>query len=443
MVVVWDSVDLVRCSITFDNWDDMKDAIYKFDKRVSTYSKKICIKKILRIKNGFYKFKDMSKIEDIKLSDCEYNDIKLNVLISNDDNSVQIIGEIQLLLDFMSKVKEQGHSLYSLVRRKEFIDNIQDINKNTKQLKPINMNNISNIHDNDGNDNKKIINDIINKRNFDQFKDYILSGYYSVRNDYTGSKNDIKNTLLYQLLNNNWYKAAQLLLANMYHINKFNCNNNDERKDERKDNTDDDSDNIIKQYLNFKNGDGRLAVFEIVGQSLFREYRFFGIKLKNLTKERNNNESGTNKIISSIIVNYFLDSKLFDEILNEQLICHCIINNAYVFFKLLLKYRNDDTGMINGINCKVESYGNAYNGCTPLGLLLQMQHCDSDWINLLLSCKNIDINIKSYYHKYRKECTVKEIASSNKQWLTAIETFEKEKQKGKEKEQTEADEDEE
>lgn len=132
----------------------MSTAVNSFIQQVSGNKMK-CIKRILRIKNGFKVFKD-----SIKMEDCEYRDIKINVLIGNKNNSKQIMGfvlffhlflclvnsnlkplyafvcvvlitysEIQFLIGFMLDIKRKGHSLYGIARRKEFIDNVKSLQK--------------------------------------------------------------------------------------------------------------------------------------------------------------------------------------------------------------------------------------------------------------------------------------------------------------------------
>ena len=97
------SVDLVRCSIAFDNWEDMEKAILKFVHRINT-SQNRYIRKILRIKNGFSMFHNLRYGQKLTLADYNYTDIKINVLISNEDGSIQIIGETQWLLNMMQDV---------------------------------------------------------------------------------------------------------------------------------------------------------------------------------------------------------------------------------------------------------------------------------------------------------------------------------------------------
>lgn len=81
----------------------MERAILLFVKRIHEAENRY-IKKILRIKNGFGIFKDGKNNPKLSLADYNYTDIKINVLISNEDGSIQIIGETQWLLNMMQNV---------------------------------------------------------------------------------------------------------------------------------------------------------------------------------------------------------------------------------------------------------------------------------------------------------------------------------------------------
>ena len=82
-----------------------------------------CIRKIVRIKNGFRNIKNWKK-----LSDYGYCDLKFNVLVSNND--ISVIGEIQCMLDFFLESKKRIHSLYQLKRKSEFIKNVNFMYEN-------------------------------------------------------------------------------------------------------------------------------------------------------------------------------------------------------------------------------------------------------------------------------------------------------------------------
>ena len=103
LFLLWFSVDLVRCSIAFDRWEDMEAAILKFVNRINT-SQNRYIKKILRINNGFSTFRNVGYGKKLSLADYHYTDVRINVLISNQDGSLQIIGETRWILNMMQDV---------------------------------------------------------------------------------------------------------------------------------------------------------------------------------------------------------------------------------------------------------------------------------------------------------------------------------------------------
>ena len=204
----------------------MVSGIRTFVERVES-SRNRYIKKILRVKNGFSKFRYIQNIKNINLSDCEYNDIKINVLISNEDGSIEIIGETQWLLNIMKSVKEKGHSLYSLVRSKEFVDNVSSISLNNNNNNNISLSTI--------------------KRDIHKLENYLLSGDYDIVDEYnsvinnTDINNDVKieYLLLSQIFKIGWFKGGQLLLSHIYYLLKISENNNDIV-----------TVNVIKKYLN-------------------------------------------------------------------------------------------------------------------------------------------------------------------------------------------------
>ena len=113
-------IDLVRCSIVFNNSKDMLIGINKFVNLVKDNQVQY-IKHILRCKNGFKDFKNIKMGKNGNnnnngLSNIDYRDIKFNVLIEY--NGIKLIGEIQFLLSLMLIGKKKGHSVYSFVRNK-------------------------------------------------------------------------------------------------------------------------------------------------------------------------------------------------------------------------------------------------------------------------------------------------------------------------------------
>ena len=105
-------IDFIRCSCVFDNIKDLVTGITKLKAKIgwntgsTAYSKsdKHCIKRIVRIKNGFVGINDNAQLSDS--IEFDYADIKLNVLI--EWNGTRMIGEIQLLPSFMLKAKKNG-----------------------------------------------------------------------------------------------------------------------------------------------------------------------------------------------------------------------------------------------------------------------------------------------------------------------------------------------
>ena len=113
-------VDLVRCSVVFKNSKDLMHGVNTFIDLVDS-GKAGTISEIVRIKNGFKDFKfdkkdsdgDESKeAKDGKedLSKYKYSDVKFNVAIVY--NSIELIGEVQMMLEFMLEAKKIGHSVY-------------------------------------------------------------------------------------------------------------------------------------------------------------------------------------------------------------------------------------------------------------------------------------------------------------------------------------------
>ena len=79
-----------------------------------------CIKKIVRVKNGF--LTNREEFEALKESEIvagrnpkySYSDIKFNVLVENEKHGLSTIVEVQFLLKFMLKNKTIGNTLSCL-----------------------------------------------------------------------------------------------------------------------------------------------------------------------------------------------------------------------------------------------------------------------------------------------------------------------------------------
>ena len=107
-------LDLIRCSITFENVNSMFKAIECFQHKV-LLKKAGCVKDILRLKNGFNKVRLWKESKDY-----QYFDIKLNILIETNNNGNNIIGEIQFLTKWLLKFKQMAQKCYSIKRRNDF-----------------------------------------------------------------------------------------------------------------------------------------------------------------------------------------------------------------------------------------------------------------------------------------------------------------------------------
>ena len=116
-------LDLIRCSVVFENVKDLIQACVKFGHIVDREKKGGIIARVLRIKNGFSKINDQSW--NVELNKFEYADIKFNVLIKTDE--VSFVGEIQFLLKFMLIAKKKQHSIYGFVRNETFFNELANI----------------------------------------------------------------------------------------------------------------------------------------------------------------------------------------------------------------------------------------------------------------------------------------------------------------------------
>ena len=140
-------LDLVRCSVVFNNVNDLINAIEIFDKMVnenqndknkrqSATLQLYCVQKILRIKNSFKtNFGNCNNINDIELKYFDYTDVKFNVLIEYKD--IQLIGEIQFLVQFMLDAKKITHSVCGFVRKQDLFEQLTKQTDVFKQRKRI------------------------------------------------------------------------------------------------------------------------------------------------------------------------------------------------------------------------------------------------------------------------------------------------------------------
>ena len=60
-----------------------------------------CVTEIIRIKNSFSGVLNWKSFKD-----CQYVDLKLNVIVHDKDRNVSIVGEVQWLLKWLLKAKK-------------------------------------------------------------------------------------------------------------------------------------------------------------------------------------------------------------------------------------------------------------------------------------------------------------------------------------------------
>lgn len=328
-------IDIIRCSITFNSCKEMYDALMVFKHRVD-HNQGDCIKKILRIKNGFSTIKNWKNTNDF-----EYRDIKLNVLISNNDNSKQIIGEIQFLLSLMLNVKQMGHSLYQITRRFEFVDSLKKL-----------------INHNNNNINETIkMKQVIKNKDYTSFKNQILLNNDTLLNM---SLNNTDRPLLFDLFGNNWFKASKLFIGSVYHYDY--CNNMNGKY----------INNFVNKILDHKS------------------MKFFGFDIKTIMKLKNDPKKNMMKRL-------VFESSYMGQFEDENIIYNCVCMNMFEYLQLIRNYRSNDIGIINGINKTFNIRTNETNASnestlvapiTPLMKLMTLPHCNEQWIGLLLSFKN-------------------------------------------------------
>eukprot|EP01083_Nonionella_stella_P065876 172982_1 len=105
-------LDIVRCTVTFEDVETMISGIQLFEKSIKNNT--LCVREILRIKNGFINYSH---------SNPEYVDLKYNVAVHMDGR--ECVGEVQFLLKDVSKFKVKAHKFYDVIRRKEYFENLK------------------------------------------------------------------------------------------------------------------------------------------------------------------------------------------------------------------------------------------------------------------------------------------------------------------------------
>eukprot|EP01083_Nonionella_stella_P171997 588934_1 len=119
-------VDINRCALQFTDIETMMKFIVIFEKKIKNQNAH-SIKKIIRCKNGWSVYNQYHP---------QYTDIKLNVLIQSPyDEQQMIVGEVQFLLDLMSKFKRIAHRLYGVERLYEMVYNYNKLVSHVQSFK--------------------------------------------------------------------------------------------------------------------------------------------------------------------------------------------------------------------------------------------------------------------------------------------------------------------
>eukprot|EP00485_Elphidium_margaritaceum_P000299 CAMPEP_0202697428 /NCGR_PEP_ID=MMETSP1385-20130828/10760_1 /ASSEMBLY_ACC=CAM_ASM_000861 /TAXON_ID=933848 /ORGANISM="Elphidium margaritaceum" /LENGTH=820 /DNA_ID=CAMNT_0049353889 /DNA_START=55 /DNA_END=2514 /DNA_ORIENTATION=- len=113
-------LDIVRCTLIFDDLAGLVDGIKRFEAEIE--SAKYCVKRILRVKNGFHE--SFGTADAIRF---EYADLKFNCGVVRSNGSTEIIAEVQFLLKNMSEFKPKSHKLYSVFRQRDYFENLKMI----------------------------------------------------------------------------------------------------------------------------------------------------------------------------------------------------------------------------------------------------------------------------------------------------------------------------
>ena len=376
-------LDLNRCSIIFDTCTQLIRGLHFFTNCVAL-GKAGCITRICRIKNGW---KDIKNWKNVK--DYGYRDIKFNVVIdaygnnmdkddrnvkydrlyrnvngsnnnTTNDNGNQIIGEIQFILDSFANIKDAGHSVYEIRRRKDLVNDIRTLLMNEEN------NNISNK-----------MKRIIKHRDMEEFENELILDYdgkYVKSNELINFENN--ESLLYYLSQNKWINAANLYYGTILHWNQILSIEKDNNNNI----------NLIKKYfenindkniINITDNNNNILLYGI-SFNLIEKYDKYRSFIKSLLK------------LNEIPI-----------ITNELLIYYCVCNNLYHTAQILIEQRSNDIGLKLGINVCNSNYTNNFS---PLIKVLTIEDDNNNnnndkgniirWLKLLTSVKNLDIKVR-------------------------------------------------
>ena len=353
-------VDLLRGSITFDNVTDMYNTLNQFIQIIENNKSKnknggqslTCVIDILRIKNGF------SNVQNwIKIKDCQYVDIKLNVLIYDSESNVSIIGELQFLLKWLLKSKRMGHKWYGIKRKSEFIESncqlLYNIDCNYNEYKS----KIGVFVEN--NDLERLGNELLLEPNLGLS---IIDSPYETANGF-------HVPFLYQLSQfmsttaTANFKMFQLFMNSLIHFGEVILNSS-EGKDKDKDKEKEEAPGTkwLRKYFNFNNGDMVISY----------DY-FWGVSTE-LMKSMDD--------VYCKMIKMIMECDYFNGVSKTRYgaygtwINHLVDTNNICFLKIFIDtWQKNEEMLIKSINED-----------EPLSLLINGRYCTKEWLDLYFKC---------------------------------------------------------
>ena len=351
---------ILGCSVTLNTFEELASLIEQLATKVKR-NEAGCIKQILRIKNGY----NYGKNKNLGDADYTYRDVKVNVLISDQDNRKQLIGEIQFLLEYMLIAKKLNHSVYTVFRRQEFVDNVKRIVNDhdrggigvSDEISELKENTQSGGVDFDSFNWDELPNKLLFESESIMEPQLILDNKVNGGNRIGKTSDREKCPLLYHTIVRKLWKASGLIFSNIFHFDYSNEYNG----------------KYISNYINFAN-------MIILNKD---KQMFYGIDLSLISNNSNENDERLH------LISNFLKCQYFEPFSDNNIVYRCVKYNLFSFLKLLVKYRSSDSGMKNGINYVDNDFG-----FTPFMKLILSDYCDEEWMRLLFNFKEIDFEIE-------------------------------------------------
>lgn len=327
--------DILRCSCTFDSTKDMLNCLNHLceeinDNKNGENSKNAgCLREIVRIKNGFSDIKNWKNE-----SQCDYKDIKLNVIIYDETTDQSMIVEIQLLLTWLLKAKKVGHKIYGIKRKKEFINSVNQLR----------------------------IKYDCNYKNYIQRLDSIIfsQNYHDFAMQLFLNPNLIFSTLKYQQLH---IKPKALFWSCFWHYSKHYFNHAYDYDEQE---TDGSGINFVEEYLNYNITNSRIQQVNEYGS-------IFGIGLKNKS-----NISIEYQLIDLILKNrYYKGLQQYTKLeMNKMIENITSTQDGHICtFEIILKYpKKNGIVIVNAIK----------QGFLTVSKMVRAIHCNEKYLHLIL-----------------------------------------------------------